>query len=945
MKFSKILTLLLCLTLTAESVLFVHAAGVTEDKVVLKESFDAAAGTNLRSPGWNGWAQDNVYQWGTDDSSITIAEETGGNFFASFKKTSSSMSDGKRVWIAKSLNLPQGTNQVTASFKIRSVGVNDGRFDIGFKGANDTNVQWGDGNSCVGLWLGSSENHVRLCDNTNSGRNLLKNDDTWEEIKIVLDYVSGYIRVYINGALAHAKDLSYETSVHHHIGDELPGSIGFGWHRNVSNAEAHIDDLSIIATVPVPFAILDTTQKENIDIDKPLELTFSNSIDPASLPGARLVLEGSDTTVLSREISGQSGSTLRITFDKALAYDTEYKLLLSGLKDIGGQPPETPEFTFRTRPRKLLVNPAKFYTNYNEQTQTLMSTFAGGNVTSAVEFQNEKDTASAVGIMALYNGNKLINVTCEEANMTTGQTGQIELSMDTTGGTKAVVMVWDSLSDMNPMAAETVLDASGVSNPVMAGAAGVTALTAEADYDTSEIKMTAAGAAGTAGFYILRPGYTVSGLTTANINSALGAVGQLATDGTAVYDYSEMQVTPGRYEHTVALGGKDVSLQLFDSYVVTGVLDLIKTADAGRLLALLDETKEEVLTGGYRLNDVLCADLTDYNALLDKAPALSQIAGKTFASIAACKTAFYNAVSEQKGKEVTVVTFLDSVNAADWSGLEQLFKDNSDLLTLNWTGTYADLSGDNQIKLYKHLAEDYTFNKLKEIKDAFDHWASALAVVYVPPKTPSGGGGGGGGSRLEFEAGIPETEPKNPDSAMFTDCQQVGWALEAIKSLAKQNIISGTGNGLFEPAALVTREQFVKILVNAFNIKDSGQKRNFLDVPADAWYSPYVLAAYNSGVVRGVSDDEFGTEKQITRADMAVLCMRAMQYKGINISPKTKIIVFADEESIPDYAIESVNALSAAGLISGVGGNYFAPQDYANRAMAAKLIYDILQEQ
>ena len=52
---------------------------------------------------------------------------------------------------------------------------------------------------------------------------------------------------------------------------------------------------------------------------------------------------------------------------------------------------------------------------------------------------------------------------------------------------------------------------------------------------------------------------------------------------------------------------------------------------------------------------------------------------------------------------------------------------------------------------------------------------------------------------------------------------------------------------------------------------------------------------------------------------------------------------FADSSSIPDYAKEAVAALSKSGIINGVGGNTFAPDDSSSRAQAAKIIYGIMQ--
>jgi len=122
------------------------------------------------------------------------------------------------------------------------------------------------------------------------------------------------------------------------------------------------------------------------------------------------------------------------------------------------------------------------------------------------------------------------------------------------------------------------------------------------------------------------------------------------------------------------------------------------------------------------------------------------------------------------------------------------------------------------------------------------------------------------------------------------------------------------------------------------NVADS----NFSDVTEDAWYKDYVNTAVSLGIVNGVSANRFGVGESITRQDMAVMTIRALNAAGITLDGN-ETIRFADESKISIYAIEGVNALVAAGIINGSDGK-FLPTDNLTREQAAKIIALVRRE-
>mgnify|MGYP000957121095 CR=1 FL=1 len=172
----------------------------------------------------------------------------------------------------------------------------------------------------------------------------------------------------------------------------------------------------------------------------------------------------------------------------------------------------------------------------------------------------------------------------------------------------------------------------------------------------------------------------------------------------------------------------------------------------------------------------------------------------------------------------------------------------------------------------------------------------------------------------------------------FNDLQTVEWAKESIYNLAGKGILVGTREGYFEPDSQVTREQFVKILVMAFEFNDNEADIEFKDVEKDSWYAPYLANACYYELVKGKEDGTFGVGEFITREDMAVMALRVAEKKGIVLPEVKEEINFVDGSLISDYAKPAVTAMQKAGIINGLENNSFAPKDFATRAQAAKIV-------
>lgn len=201
----------------------------------------------------------------------------------------------------------------------------------------------------------------------------------------------------------------------------------------------------------------------------------------------------------------------------------------------------------------------------------------------------------------------------------------------------------------------------------------------------------------------------------------------------------------------------------------------------------------------------------------------------------------------------------------------------------------------------------------------------------------------GTGSRPAYGVSIvtPPVIPEGP-VVTFNDLNGVEWAKTAIEALVKKKILLGYGNGEFKPNNTITRDEFAKVLVLAFNIPTEGVTANFSDIPSGSWQYPYVAAGSAAGIIKGIDVAQFGSGKNITREDMAVMITRAIAYKGKTLASAGNSVVFNDNDKISAYADDAVNTLVAANILSGMNGGMFAPKENATRAQAAKVVYGVL---
>ncbi|MEK4063696.1 MULTISPECIES: pullulanase [Paenibacillus] len=176
----------------------------------------------------------------------------------------------------------------------------------------------------------------------------------------------------------------------------------------------------------------------------------------------------------------------------------------------------------------------------------------------------------------------------------------------------------------------------------------------------------------------------------------------------------------------------------------------------------------------------------------------------------------------------------------------------------------------------------------------------------------------------------------------FKDVPAANWAAAAIKSLSAKQIVTGVTSSEFKPKSNVSRAEFTALLVRALGVTVEGQAA-FADVKPDAWYSSYVATAVSRGIVTGRSQESFAPNAAISREEMAVMVIRALEVKqGKKVEVASGTTRFADASGISAWAGSYVNAAAELGLVQGKADHKFAPKELMTRAESAQVIYNLL---
>ncbi len=419
------------------------------------------------------------------------------------------------------------------------------------------------------------------------------------------------------------------------------------------------------------------------------------------------------------------------------------------------------------------------------------------------------------------------------------------------------------------------------------------------------------------------------------------------------YSYANDSINgEGTYDVAVnaMMGGADGAISeqvvVMDSDVfnekLTYIVENITTGE--ELLEYLDMAENDRFAreAGMNLEDANFAALSeaDKKAVMNECLEIIKSGDRSTLALTYKNT---SADLKLKADKAEAVKAINDATKASLYGVLVKYKDLIEISDSVWNkySKHSDIVGVNKYFVKKDITdlsevEGGLTSAMKKFAEEDDEGgsdkvtgSSGVGTGYkVPPQ------------QTEIKPVNPE-EVYNPDEVSFKDLDSVPWAKEAIVALAEEGIVNGIDRTTFLPDDNVTREQFIKMLVIAFDLEDNTAESSFKDADKAAWYYEYVAAAEKCGLAKG-DGDSFGIGKIMTREEMATFAYRAAEIAGIELPEQEETQDFADGGDISDYAIEGISAMQKAGIINGMGDGMFLPKEGCSRAMAAKVIYELL---
>lgn len=188
-------------------------------------------------------------------------------------------------------------------------------------------------------------------------------------------------------------------------------------------------------------------------------------------------------------------------------------------------------------------------------------------------------------------------------------------------------------------------------------------------------------------------------------------------------------------------------------------------------------------------------------------------------------------------------------------------------------------------------------------------------------------------------------------SAAFSDLNG-HWAKPFVDELASKGIISttnsdGTPKTKYYPDNSLTRAELTKLAVEAFygdtvsDLKDAfadAANPSFTDVPADAWYFPYVEIAKGLDIVQGVGGGKFAPNAPITRAAALKVILLSGQIED-NLDPAAPFVDVPANEWYHDFVTTAYNDC----IVNGTSDTTFTPNGNVTRGEAAKILLNAMK--
>ena len=177
----------------------------------------------------------------------------------------------------------------------------------------------------------------------------------------------------------------------------------------------------------------------------------------------------------------------------------------------------------------------------------------------------------------------------------------------------------------------------------------------------------------------------------------------------------------------------------------------------------------------------------------------------------------------------------------------------------------------------------------------------------------------------------------------FDDVSSDAWYYDAVRFTNKLGILNGVSETEFGVNNGMTRAMFVTMLASASGYDASlYTEAPFDDVPAGEWYTAPISWAVKYEFANGTGDGIFSPNKVITRQELVTVLYKYAEKSGYDASVgDTELNGYSDSEAVAGWAAEAMKWAVEKGIISGIavnGESFLSPDGTATRAQVAVMM-------
>ena len=174
----------------------------------------------------------------------------------------------------------------------------------------------------------------------------------------------------------------------------------------------------------------------------------------------------------------------------------------------------------------------------------------------------------------------------------------------------------------------------------------------------------------------------------------------------------------------------------------------------------------------------------------------------------------------------------------------------------------------------------------------------------------------------------------------FTDVDSDDWFLAAVQYVYENDRMAGTSSTTFQPEVNLTRAMAAQVLYNLEGQLAVTGDTTFTDA-ADAgdWAVKAITWAEQTGVVAGIGDGLFDPTANVTREEFAQMMYNYASYKEYDLTLEGDLSQFEDASAISGWAETAMSWANGSGLINGhEATGLIDPAGTTTRGQAASII-------